>query len=68
MFVALGSHIDEDANMDFGNVFWMGVAVGVIGIGAKVFAASRLVPPGEPALVRRASQCNHYDASVVSHK
>ena len=33
--------IDEDANMDLGNLFWMGVAVAVVGIGAWVFATAR---------------------------
>ena len=41
MSLALGRHIDKDANMDLGNVFWMGVAVAVIGVGAWVFATAR---------------------------
>ena len=41
MFLAIGSHIDEDANMDLGSVFWMVVAVAVLGIGARVFATAR---------------------------
>ena len=40
MFLAIGSHIDEDANMDLVNVFWI-VAVAVIGVGAWVFATAR---------------------------